>query len=255
MEDALADPLAAPAATEEPEEEAKLQGYNPSEGELPPGELPPEAEAAAPEPEEDEVPPANPDDIPAGPSPEEEEHDHQGEGQTTVGGSEEEVEALAAEVEAEAPPVAPLPDDVPPQTTPPPDSAPPPSPPPAEEPAPPPAPEPDPEPAPPSKPSNSKNRVYYVFEEAKRGDKIGYFRVPECLYTKAEQERFDGEAPTGELESRNGDNALRAAYRRLSAAREDEDLRITLVIVASGYWRPKPIKPRARNLPPALEIG
>jgi hypothetical protein len=104
--------------------------------------------------------------------------------------------------------------------------------------------------------------VYLVFEEHGRGDP-SYKRVPQCLYTGAEQIKLkeansgvsDYEVPTGELVSRNGDNALRAAYRRLAAARENEDLKVTLVIVAESSWRPKPIKPRQRNLPPAIEIG
>jgi hypothetical protein len=108
----------------------------------------------------------------------------------------------------------------------------------------------------------SKSRVYLVFEEHGRSES-SYKKVPECLYTGAEQIKLkeahaddpDYEVPTGELRSRNGDNARRAAYRRLAAARENEDLRVTLVIVAESSWRPTPIRPRQRNLPPALEIG
>lgn len=84
--------------------------------------------------------------------------------------------------------------------------------------------------------SKSKNRLYLVFEEEKKS-KVRYSHPPEC--------------PS--IESRNGDNAVRAAYRQIAEAR-GEDLAITLVVVASRGFQPRTIKPRARNLPPALVI-
>jgi hypothetical protein len=247
-EDALADAGGATATADPPEDEA-LQGYNPSDGEAPLEEQDgsgPEAEGA--EAEEPETFPPDPDDTPAGPAPEEEEHEPtaEAEEQTIVEPSAEEPEpgleppAPAAEPEEE-------PEEEPVEEE-------------QEEPEaavepPPAAPE-------PSQPK-SKSRVYLVFEEHGR-EKKSYSQVAECLYTGAEQIKWEEAhkdeenpkpCPTGELRARNGDNALRAAYRRLSKAREDEDLRTTLVIVAQSSWRPKPIKPRQRNLPPALDIG
>lgn len=234
LEDALADGGGATATAEPPAEGGEgLQGYNPSDGEAPleaQDGSGPEAEAGGPE--EEETFPPDPDETPAGPAPEEEEREPTAEEETIVEAS--------AEAEEPEPGVEPPPPAAEPEAE-------------AEV-------EPPPEPTK-AKPK-SKSRVYLVFEEHGR-EKKSYSQVPECLYTGAEQiklkdafsETPDYEVPTGELVARNGDNALRAAYRRLSAAREDEDLRTTLVIVAQSSWRPKPIKPRQRNLPPALDIG
>lgn len=198
-EDALAEGGAV-ATQDPPPDGAGLQGYNPSDGDEPlEAQDGSEVKADGPE-EEEEIFPANPDEVPAGPGPDEEEHE--------------------PSVEEEPEPEVPAP-----------------------------------------KPK-SKSRVYLVFEEHGR-EKKSYAQVPECLYTGAEQIKLkdanadvaDYEVPTGELVSRNGDNALRAAYRRLAKARDDEDLRAILVIVAQSSWRPKPIKPRQRNLPPAIDIG
>lgn len=217
LEDALAEGGGGTATAEPPEGEG-LQGYNPSDG-----EAPLEAQdGSGPEatgPEEEETFPKDPDDAPAGPAPEEEEREPTAE--EPEPGVEPPPPAAEPEAEVESPP----------------------------------------EPPTKAKPK-SKSRVYLVFEEHGR-EKKSYSQVTECLYTGAEQiklkeafsETPDYEVPTGELVARNGDNALRAAYRRLSAAREDEDLRTTLVIVAQSSWRPKPIRPRQRNLPPALDIG
>lgn len=245
-EDALAEEAAPPVGGEVPEGEG-LQGYNPSDGEAP-------LEAQAEDPgEEPEVFPENPDDTPAGPDPEEEEHEPTAEEQTIVEPSAEQpepgLEPPGPVVEPESEPEIEEPseaeakgDGLTAEEG-------------VEDPPPPPAAE---KPTP-----KSKSRVYLVFEEHGRSEP-SYKQVPECLYTGAEQIKWEEAhkdeenpkpCPTGELRSRNGDNARRAAYRRLAAARENEDLRVTLVIVAESSWRPTPIKPRQRNLPPALEIG
>lgn len=243
-EDALADEeVAAPPV---PEGEG-LQGYNPSDGD------PPLGAKAEDDPVEEETFPENPDDVPAGPGPEEEEHEPTAEEQTIVEPSAAEVEQPEPGLEPPGPVVEPEPEPEEPseveakgdEVT-------------AEEGA-------VEEPTPAAEPekAKSKSRVYLVFEEHGRSEP-SYKQVSECLYTGAEQIKWEEAhkdeenpkpCPTGELRSRNGDNARRAAYRRLAAARENDDLRVTLVIVAESSWRPTPIKPRQRNLPPALEIG
>jgi len=272
MSDALADPLTAPVVDEEAtaEDETKLQGDNPSQDEVigrEGSEETPEVETAGPiEPPDivpDDEPPAPPAAEEPGPEPAAEEPTIVGpsdglseEEQAALEESNAEAERLeladiqkdqarAAEEAAEAEADQPEPALEPPAPAAEPEEEPveePEEEPEAEAPTPP-----DPPEKPVAKPSNSKNRLYLVFEETKRSGKASYSLVPECLHPS-------GQGECGQIESRNGDNALRAAYRRLVELRKDPELVITLDIRTAGGFRPRRVKPRVRNLPPALEI-
>lgn len=102
--------------------------------------------------------------------------------------------------------------------------------------APPPEPEPEPTTA-----AKSKARRYLVFEETKDG-------------TWNEVLTADEDRDERGVEARNGENALRKAYRLLAAER-DENPETTLVVVAERMWRPTPIKARAPRTAMAIEIG
>lgn len=106
------------------------------------------------------------------------------------------------------------------------------------------APEPEADPTEPQQPeppaAASRKRTYVILEEVKvQGQK-------DPMYSMG-----------GEVEARNGDNALRAAYRKLCQERDqvEEAPEITMGVVASRMFRPRPVKGRARNAPPTIEIG
>lgn len=97
--------------------------------------------------------------------------------------------------------------------------------------------EPEPEPEQPAQPEGrSKSRTYLVFEEQTIANQTtAYIQV-------------------GEVVARNGENALRKAFRNLADER-GEWPETTLVVVAERMWRPTPVKARQPRTAVAIELG
>lgn len=77
-------------------------------------------------------------------------------------------------------------------------------------------------------------------EEAKRGG------APTRVYIVLEQIELDGDQPLAyqvvtTVEARNGQNALRKAFKDLRTQRTDFD-EATLAVIPEGQWKPTPVK-------------
>lgn len=94
--------------------------------------------------------------------------------------------------------------------------------------------EPEPKPEPKLPKLKSQSRTYLALEEIEVGG--------EKLYK-----------PVGTVEARNGENALRGAYRKLVEERDDYP-DTTLVVVAERMFRPTPVKARASKSV-AIDLG
>ncbi len=84
---------------------------------------------------------------------------------------------------------------------------------------------PEPEPA---RTGGAPTRTYVVLEEIRLdNDDIAYFKA-------------------GEVEARNGQNALRKAFKQLREQREDFDA-ATLAVIPEGQWKPTPVKAQRKE--------